>query len=163
MDYRIEKLKQELEALRGIIAANEDDDQFINDLIEGETSAHETIDRIVIKIQEDQAKVDALGNVISQFQDRKKAFMNKIEAQRATIHKILNLFELPKIETASATISIKRMPPSIVVTDAVAIPLSYWKHEPVLDKKLIKTELLEGKKINGCELSNGGETISIRC
>lgn len=139
------------------------DDEAIEDAIEGETNFKEAAARAVARL----AEIDALAEAIKTQKDNLSARARRLDVQSDTIRAALVLAmstaDLTKLELPQATLSRKPTPPSIVVTDESAVPSTWWtRPDPTLDKRALLAALKDGQTIPGAELSNGGETISIR-
>jgi hypothetical protein len=160
-------LSREMEATR-LLRANladivRDDPEFLQDAIEGETNLYETLDAMVASILQDETLVAAIDATIKAMQDRKKRFEARAQMKRGMVGSAMEIAELPKKETPAGTVSLRALPPKVIVQDEAAVPARFWKEQaPKLDKKAVGDALKEGAAVPGCELSNGGTTVSIR-
>lgn len=184
-------LQREIEAAKAIreqiATLAQGDEDFTRDVIEGETNIREIIASLVANEAEDDAMVAGIGSLINGLQARKKRIEGRIEYRRAMIANGLDIAGLEKLETPGGTVSVRAVPPKLIVQDEAAIPAKYWTAgAPTLDKKaLIETlkeqarATVEASKIEdpvvraavlasfapyipGAVLSNGGQTIAIR-
>lgn len=139
-----------------------DDEHLRLDMIEGETDALE----IATRLARLHVHADAMASAVKQEADglasRRKRYEDQAARAKASLRSLLGAMGQRKLELGPATVSLKAVPPSLVITDAEAIPEGYQrvKHEP--DKTAIKNELKAGGTVPGCTLSNGGETIAVR-
>lgn len=162
------ELKLESEAARALLhnlrsVLSEDDEDLIHDTVEGETDLMETIDAALMRLQELDAMGAAIKAQTSALKERGDRFKNQAELIRAALSSALGMAQLRKVERALATVSLRAVPPSLVVTEEADIPSQYFEPQPPkLDKKAVLDALKSGEKVPGAELSNGGETISIR-
>jgi hypothetical protein len=70
--------------------------------------------------------------------------------------------QIKKRETPAGTISLRTVPPSVIVQEEADIPTQFWKPQPpALDKKALLDFLKNGNKVPGATLSNGSVTTSI--
>jgi hypothetical protein len=61
------------------------------------------------------------------------------------------------------TVSLRSVPPSVVIIDEGQIPQDYWKPQPPrLDRQGLSAALKSGSAIPGAALSNSQMTISVR-
>jgi hypothetical protein len=60
------------------------------------------------------------------------------------------------------TVSVKSLPPSVVILDEQALPDEYVATKRIPDKRKLAADLKEGVVINGAVLSNAGRTLAIR-
>lgn len=160
-------LHREMEAaklLREQLAAlGHEDEDLAADAIEGETNLHEAICALSARIGEDEAQVKGIKAYAEDILTRRQRIEKRIEARRGLIALAMEVAGKKKIETPSGTISLKPVPPKVIVFDEVQIPTRFWKPaDPTLDRKALKEALDAGEPIAGAELSNGSITISIR-
>lgn len=188
------RLHKEMEAVRVLreqitVLAGEDVD-FIRDTIEGETSLHEAISMLTASEAEDRALIAGIKELVDKLEGRSERIERRADHKRAMIASAMDLGELPKLETPAGTVSVRSVPPKLVLIEEADIPARYWKAAaPALDKKAVldalkarqaavadalalddpgeRTAALEAAKaahpeIPGATLSNGSRTISIR-
>lgn len=149
--------------LRAGIEKLTDDSDTIRDTIEGETSLREAVRATLLSIEEDQLMVDGLVARIADLIERRDRFKDRIEAKRALIEQALEIGETPSLETDLGTVSLRSVPPSVIVTDEAAVPSQFWRPAlPTLDKKALLAALNSGLPIPGATLSNGGRSMTLR-
>lgn len=163
----IRSLEREIEAARVLreqiahLAAGDED--FIRDVIEGETSLHEIMTALVADDAADDALLAGVGGLQNILAGRKERIERRVAYRRALIASGLDIAGLPKLETAAGTASVKPTAPKVIVTDESAIPSEFWKAaDPRLDKKALAAALKAKREIAGATLSNGGRTLEIR-
>jgi len=93
---------------------------------------------------------------------RKDRLKLRKEALRKLMHRIMSAAGLRKVHLPEATLSVRAVPPSVIVADEGAIPAAYLKTTVAVDKAALAEALKSGKRIPGAMLSNGGETLSVR-
>ena len=70
---------------------------------------------------------------------------------------------MKKITEPDFTVSLRPVPPSLVVTDEAEIPEEYWLPQPPkLDRLGLLATLKRGKTAPGATLNNPQMTISVR-
>ena len=147
--------------LRAIIS--DDDDDLIHDTVEGETNLMDAIDAAVDRLQELEAFEGAIRYQMDALRLRRERFASQGEMIRAALCNAMSYAQLRKVERPFATVSLRTLPASVRETDPADIPSEFWKPQPPkLDKRALLAALKDGKKVPGAELSNGGETLSIR-
>jgi len=145
-----------------IIAAAGDDPDFIRDGIEGETGLFEMVDRMVADDGEDKALIEGIKLYEEKVKARRKRIENRVEIRRALLGTALEMAQIKKRETPAGTISLRNVPPSVIVQEEADIPTQFWKPQPpALDKKALLDFLKNGNKVPGATLSNGSVTTSI--
>ncbi len=148
--------------LKGLLQQVTDDQDTLADCIEGATSLHEAIHRVVKDIMEYKILSDGIANAIGTLQDRAKRIEHRMARRRNAIQLAMEAGELQKKEYPEATISLRRVPPGLEVTDEAAIPQKYWEEQkPTLNKSLLKEDLKANIEISGAHLNNGGVTLSV--
>lgn len=149
--------------MRDYLLTITDDGQAIADSIEGETSLHDAIRRVLWSVTEDQILVAGLKEAIGAMEARRSRFEARIERLRAAIEKGMVAGELTKLELPEATLSLRRVPPKVEVIDEAKIPQAYFIPQPAkLDKVALKLVLEANEIIPGAQLSNGGQSLSVR-
>lgn len=146
--------------IRAALAEAEDEDLTL-DMVEGETSLFELIDRVMNDDAEDEAHITAIKARADDLRDRKARLERRQKARRGVVQAALDTAGIRKLERAEYTASLRAVAPSVEIVDPDAIPdeLVRIKREP--DKTAIKKALGDGP-VAGARLTNGGETISVR-
>ncbi len=170
------------------IAAGDPD--FIRDVIEGETDLHECIAALVASIAEDEALAAGTDALRKTLADRQKRLEQRADLKRALVAAAMDCGALKKLETPAGTVSLKPVPPRVIVSEEADIPVRFWKQsDPKLSLKEVGDALkvraaalreleriedpesreaarakveAEHPDIPGATLSNGSMTISIR-
>lgn len=160
-------LYRETQAAQALLANLKDiigeDTQFAADIVEGETHLHEAIDRAVQLLVDDTAAVTGLTQMIDGLTDRRERLQARIAIVRTALAIAMDQAGRKTYPHAAVTITLKAVPPSVMVTDEAAIPAQYFKpKDPVLDKRALLTDLKAKKTIPGCTLSNGGNTLQLK-
>lgn len=138
----------------------EDDETWLLSL-ESETKVEELLTQIVRQIEDTKALVVGTKDRFEELKARKDRFENRVEALRSLAFKLMEAAELPKLELPEATLSIRSVAPSIVITDEENLPDIACKFERKPDKTKIK-ELMASGLVAGATMSNGGKSLSIR-
>ena len=96
-------------------------------------------------------------------QARLARFEARAEKKRALVTKVMERVELQKLQEPDFTVSLRAVPPGLVMSDESLIPADYWKPQPpTLDRKRLLHILNTGQTVPGVSLGNGGTTISVR-
>lgn len=139
-----------------------DDEDLTHDTVEGETDFMEAIDSALNALDDCAAIVEGCRAREKFLIDRRKRAKERSERIRELVEKALSTAGLRKVMRPTATVTLTRSAPQLVVTDETAIPESFWKYPaPALDKMLLKTVLKTGKELPGVTLSNGGQHLTI--
>lgn len=159
---------KEAEAIRSLRQALEcigegEDAQLLLDMIEGETSFCEAIDRLLLAVVEDEALQQGALQAADALKVRAGRLTQRAEITRGLIEQAMLAADLPKLERPSATLSMVHRPPKLEVAEEAEIPAEFWKlGDPKLDKKMLLAALKAGRTIPGACLSNSAPSLTIR-
>lgn len=139
-----------------------DDEDAHNDAIKGETDLFEIVCDLVGRLATIDALCDGLSEHIEKASARKRRLEDQAEMIRTAIGAAMDQAGLRKVEAPLATVSVRKVPPKVLVTEEADLPPSYLKTKVEPDLKAIGEALKDGTDVPGATLSNGSETISIR-
>ena len=163
-DDRAYELQREAEAARGLLnEIGRDDEDLAQDMVEGETSLFEAIDKALDEI--DSCEIITAGCMAKEDQiaKRRNAAEARAERLRGLIEQAMLVCELRSIKRPTATLTVRDVKPKPIVSDESLIPATYWRQpDPVLDKAAINSAVKDGAEIPGVTLSNGGTSLQIR-
>jgi len=111
--------------LRAMFA--EINDETLADTLEGLSNLPEVLAAVVRSYLEDLTLAAALGMRISDMQARLGRFEARAEKKRALVTQVMERAELQKLQEPDFTVSLRAVPPGLVVSDETAIPADYWK------------------------------------
>lgn len=157
-EYRLTK-----ERLLAMFPDLAEDEQTLLDTLEGETSLQEQIVALMRSADNDRILVMGIKERIAELGER----MNRLEARHDTkrelIASAMAAADLKKIEAPEWTISLRRIPPSVVIQNEDAIPEQFKKSRTLVsvDKTALKAAL-ENEAIPGAVMSNGGIGLTVR-
>lgn len=160
-------LQRETEAAKRLIEnMPRDDEQLIADSIEGETNLREAIEVALSEIDECEILIVGLEEKLKAFDARKKLINDRAERIRALIERALLETDQHSIKLPAATISLRTVPPALVVTSEADIPARFWiprdRPAPKLDKKALAAAIKTDPTIPGATLDNGTVCLSVR-
>jgi len=139
------------------------DEQALRDTLEGISDLPEALAAAVRNYLGDLALAAALGMRISDMQERLNRFEARAERIRALLTQVMERAQINKLQEPDFTVSLRAIPPGLVVCNETDIPQDFWKPQPAkLDKKGLLAALGSGQVIPGASLGNGGTTISVR-
>jgi len=140
-----------------------DDDQLAADMVEAETNINEAIDHAVQRLALDFAAMRGLDAMIDDLRKRRDRAEKRIENMRTALAVAMEQAGRKKIERPAVTLSLRSVPPSVVVTEEGDIPSVYWEPQaPKLNKRALLKALKEIRDIPGATLSNGGQTLALK-
>lgn len=139
------------------------DDQTLRDTLEGISELPEALAALTRSYMDDLALAAALGMRISEMQERLSRFEVRAEKKRVLLTQVMERAQLKKLQEPDFTVSLRAVPPGLVVCNEADIPEVFWKPQPAkLDRKGLLAALGAGQTIPGANLGNGGTTISVR-
>jgi hypothetical protein len=135
----------------------------MRDTIEGETGLHEAIASVVALMREDEILMLGITEMLTSLEARRHRLEERAKRCRAAIEQAMNIGELTRLDLPEASLTLKRVPPGVEITDEAKIPAEFWKaQDPKLDKAALKAALKDGRAVDGATLGNGGITVQIR-
>lgn len=145
-----------------------DDDQALQDNIEGETGI--TIEKIADRCADEIHLAGELARVAkersAEMAGRAARLKAMVESLREDLQHMMTALERDKLVTPTATISLKATKRVLIVLEEADLPSKYWTTpDPTIDKKTLTADLValeEGEEIKGAVLSEPGKTIQIR-
>jgi len=159
--YDIEILRRTIELLLERYPELAADEELRADMLEGSTDFRETMERLLRRTQDAIYLSNACDAAIRDIKDRQIRFDKRVEFGRELMKRLMEVADIKKMEFPTATISIRNVPPSVVVYDEYAIPDDFMRIKKEPNKVLLK-EMLEKMDVPGVTLSNGGTALSIR-
>ncbi len=137
-----------------------EDQQALDDTLEGISYLPDIIANIVRDAREDEAYVTALSLMIREMSDRKARFERRALRRRDMAQHLMDSVGIRKVEQPDFTASIRATPPHVVIDDETLLPADLRKtiRQPV--KAAIKEALAKGP-IAGAHMSNGGASLTI--
>ncbi|ETA72301.1 MULTISPECIES: siphovirus Gp157 family protein [Mesorhizobium] len=142
------------------------DTDLAADIIEGQTSLHETIAAAIDQIDNLDVMVIGLKAKEEAFAGRRKAIEARAETLRAAIEQAMIAAEQINIPLPTATVFISKRKPALIVENEADIPSEFFVEQerpaPKLNKRALAAALATGRKVPGAALDNGSVSLSIR-
>lgn len=164
LDVRKDAIRS-IDAMRAIkegISQLTDDADAIRDTLDGQTDLAGMVASLVASIDEDQLLLDGIAARMKALKERQERVELRVEAKRALIQQGMEIADQKSVELPSATLTLKKVPPKLVVVNEASIPPDFFATKVTLDKKKALDALKDGKTVDGCQLSNGSMTLQIR-
>jgi hypothetical protein len=132
------------------------------DMIEGETEAFDFLSMIVRKIGETKALAAGTDEYVKELRERSARLDRRVEGLRTLATRIMDTAQIKKAELPEATLSLRNVPPKLVVDDPENLPDIACKfvRKPDMDK--IKELWTAEPFIAGVHMDNGGQSLTIR-
>ena len=139
-----------------------EDEALRSDMIEGSTDAFAVLSEIAKAMADAKAMSMAISDNIDALAERAARYDRRGKAMRALAQRIMEAANIRKAELPEATLSIRAVAPSLVITDEASLPDWAWRVKREPDKAVIKERMKAGDFVPGAEMSNGGSTLSVR-
>lgn len=140
-----------------------EDEQTLLDTLEGETSLQEQIVSLMRSADNDRILALGIKERMTELAARLNRMESRYEGKRELIASAMAAADLKKIEAPDWTLSLRRIPPSVVIQNEELIPEQFKKSKTVVsvDKAAVKEALANGP-VEGAVMSNGGVGLSVR-
>lgn len=139
------------------------DENAIQELLgPAEADVDTILTRLMKAVRHAEAMAGAAKEEIQDLQTRKARYEQRAAVARQTAFSVMQAIDRNKFETAGGTWSIRAGQQSVFVTDAEKIPDIYVRIERHPDKQTILSALKSGLTVDGCELTNGLPSLSLR-
>jgi hypothetical protein len=100
---------------------------------------------------------------VTDMQERLRRFEARADKKRALVGQVMEKADLKKLQEPDFTLSLRAVPPALVVSNETEIPGDYWRPQPAkLDRRGLFAALQTGAIVPGAALGNGSMTISVR-
>ncbi len=139
------------------------DDETLADTLEGLTELTEMIGHVTRSYLDDRAMGQALRARIEEMQTRLRRFDHAADAKRRILTTVMTRAEIPQLREADFTLSLRSMPPGLVLHDEAQVPRQFFTPQPPkLDRRAVLDALKTGRSIPGATLSSGGTSLTVR-
>lgn len=139
------------------------DDETLADTLEGETELSEALAAIIRSREEDQGLIEALKGRIEALRARLERFQDRADRKRRLVTDVMARAEIRRIVEEDFTVSLRQIPPAIVIEDEGEIPGDFWKPQPPkLDRTALTEALRSGQTVKGASLGAPRASITIR-
>lgn len=166
MATRIDLTMSQVRAVSMMLAdelGDDIDEKLRLDMFEGSTDLFEIVGQLLNSIETDEGVTASLVAQIGERNFRKERAGHRIEQRRLAIAALLECAGLDKLSLPEATISLRRLPPKLVVADESALPEPLWRVKRTPDMALVKSAWDADGAVPGVVQGNGGEpSLTIR-
>jgi hypothetical protein len=148
MDVREATIRTETEAAKALLAGmretiGEEDMALLADTLEGETNLFEAIDTALAEIDETDVLISGLKEKEAQFNKRRRSMEERVRRFRSLIEQAMAITDMLKLRRPAATLTLRKLPPDVVVTTEADIPSEFFVPQPPPPPKLDKSALRE--------------------
>ena len=138
------------------------DDDFLADVIEGETDAPAIMERLIIERRESLANGEAMDKLADDYAALSDRWAARAEARRKLMGLVLDATGLRKMQTPAGTVSVSAGRVSLVLADDFTPPQGYARTRIEPDKTAIKAALEAGEVMPGASLVTGKPIVQVR-
>lgn len=161
IDLELNRAIAEIDALIATVPDLADDPDLRFDMIDGQTDAADLLRKIVSLHIETKAMATALKGVEAEYKARRERVEARSQGFKDMAERIMQAAHLGKLVLPEATLSVRQVPPAVIVTDEASIPARYIRVKHEIDRVALKEALKSGESVPGATLGNGGETLAI--
>lgn len=158
----VAQIEREIESLLIEYPELAEDERLRADMIEGETETKAVLNKIVDRMRYAETMVSAIRQRSQDLDARQKLFERRASAMRAFAFRIMTAAQVKTMPLTEATLSIRVVPASVMVSDESQIPSEFKKVKTEPDRTKIKEALQAGQEVPGAYLTNGGSSLSVR-
>lgn len=169
-DHAVEhKLDRQAKAAQALVetlreAGAGDDPDLTADMVEGETGLFEAIDQALAEIEACDVIAEGCSAAEKRLAERRARAEARKDKVRASIEQALLIAEIgEKIVRPTATLTMAKRKPSLVIDNEADIPTDYFAPQPPkLDKMALRKAVESGASVPGCHLTNAAPTLTVR-
>jgi hypothetical protein len=137
------------------------EDEHYSELMASETDIQNRLLRILRVARLTEAHSTALKQLETDMRVRRDRLDNKAVRLRGIVLQAMSDLGLKRLEGPDLTVTAAAGRPKVIVTEEAKIPERFWVTSRALDKKALAAALKD-EAVDGAELSNGGDTLTIR-
>jgi hypothetical protein len=138
-----------------------EDDDFLADVIEGETDAPEIMQRLVIERAEALAHAEVTDKLADAYAVISDKWQQRAENRRKLMGLVLDAVGLRKMATAAGTVSVSPGRVSLALADDFTPPQGYARTKIEPNKAAIKAALEAGETMPGASLVTGKPIVQV--
>ena len=161
---RIHNAIEDHKALKARILAEcgEEDEETLQDTLEGATRLDEILASLIHSRDEDLALSDRLRAHMQRCKARLARIEARGETKKSLVRDIMLEVSLSRIDLPDCTLSLRRSEGRVEIDDEEAIPAPFWRPQPPkLDRASLQRALKRGEEIKGAHLAPAQTTLVI--
>ncbi len=139
------------------------DDETLSDTLEGLSSLNEALGAVLQSRIEDEMLITGLKSRLEEMRARLQRLQERSDKKRELVADVMARAEIPRLILPDLTVSTRKSPQPLEVTDEALIPATYWRAQPpTLDRTTLNNALKAGTFVPGARLGKHGSSITIR-
>lgn len=139
-----------------------DDDDFLADVVEGQTDANAIMERLVIERRDALAHAETMEKLAEDYANRAEVWVARADAKRKLMGLVLDAVGLRRMVTSAGTVSVSPGRVSVALDADFEPPQGYQKVRVDPDKTAIKAALEAGETMPGARLVTGNPIVQVR-
>lgn len=141
-----------------------DDETLKLNMLEGETGLFSIASKLLAANEDDEGFIEALEQQIGDRRVRKDRAELRIERRKTALTSLMDTAQITKLPLPEATVSLRTLLPRPKVVDADLLPPVFVIETIVRkpDLEAIKTAVGNGAEIPGVVMTNGSTSLSVR-
>jgi hypothetical protein len=155
-------LKLRIDALRRDFPEVFADEEFLLDVLEGQTDFMSALQFLDDALYDAEGMAEMIKSRITEQQMRLDRYERRATSLRGLMRELLETSGATKVQLPTATVSMRSVPPKVVITDEAAVPDTFFRIKREISKSAVADALKAGDPVPGATLSNGGQSLSIR-
>lgn len=138
------------------------DDSFKSDVLEGSTDLLDIVDKLMFDLSLTEGYIEGIKITRARIDAREARHKGRREVIRRIISRLMAAAEMQTISVPNGTASLSATPRSVQIVDEGLLPDNFMRIKKEPNKTLIGQTLKAGEDVPGAQLSNGGQTLTIR-
>lgn len=155
-------LQQAVATLQRALADEPDAWGVLADPADAEADLMGKLQAVLRGVVEAERLAAAAGTMIDDMKTRQERFKARAETLRGAAFAVLDVLGETRLDLPDITVSMRKNPARVIITDEAAIPDGYFRVTRTLDKSQISKAIASGQDVPGAELSNQLPSLQIR-
>lgn len=139
-----------------------EDTLALADTLDGISMLPDVLASIINAALDDEAMAEGVRSRVTDMQERRERFQRRADKRRQMAQALMEQADMKQLIRPDFTVSIRHVPPGIVITDEAALPDAFVKVTRSPNKTAIREALGRGETVDGALLGNTSQTLSIR-
>lgn len=139
-----------------------EDEELLRDMVEGETSLHHVLTRIMDEKFNAEDMTTAIKAREASLKARRERFEAKADAMKDLALSLMQAAKMDKVELEEATLSIRKPSKRVEILNEEDIPSQLMRITKSPDKAEIKKHLEAGETVPGCIMGLGDIGLTVK-
>lgn len=139
-----------------------EDEELLRDMVEGETSLHHVLTRIMDEKFNAEDMTTAIKAREASLKARRERFESKADAMKDLALSLMQAAKMDKVELEEATLSIRKPSKRVEIDDIDQLPQGFFSIERKADKKAIAEAFKENQPVPGSRYVDGNFGLTVK-